>query len=436
MLRNGSKDFDVKQVKITSELARRLILHAQLLNGKTKLARGKDGIAQTIDRLGYIQIDTIAVIKRSHHHTLWTRQNDYKEEMLHHLQAIDRHIFEYWGHAMSYMPMSDYRFCLPRMRNFHNPTNKWIKNQLEKCAPLLDQVLERIRKEGPLSSKDFRKSSENRGASWWNWKPAKMALEFLFWRGDLMVTQRHNFHKIYDLTERVLPQNVDTTMPDNDTLGQFLIRRALTSLGIAAKNEIQKYMQPDTARDSELQIANREVISKSLNDLMEAREVIPVTIEEENTRYYALSEIIENDPHRKKTSSHVYILSPFDNCIIQRARTKRMFGFEYTLECYVPADKRRYGYFVLPILWGDNFVGRLDPKADRKEKVFIIRNLVFESPFDSFDAFLPSFTKKLVALARFNYCDKITFENITPKKITNDVKRCAESTMDQKPLIF
>jgi len=424
----------MKQVKITSELARRLILHAQLLNGKTKLARGKDGIAQTIDRLGYIQIDTIAVIKRSHHHTLWTRRNDYKEEMLHHLQTIDRRIFEYWGHAMSYMPMSDYRFCLPRMRNFHNPTNKWIKNQLENCAPLLDQVLERIRKEGPLSSKDFKKSPENRGASWWNWKPAKVALEFLFWRGDLMVTHRHNFQKIYDLTERVLPGNIDTSMPDKDELGQYLVRRTLAAFGVAQERDILKYMQPDTARDSDFQIANRQVISKSLNDLMEAREVIPVTIEEESTEYYALSEIIENVSHLKKASSHVYILSPFDNCIIQRARTKRMFGFEYTLECYVPADKRRYGYFVLPILWGDNFVGRLDSKANRKEKIFIIRNLVFESQFDSFDAFLLPFTKKLMALARFNNCDKIIFENITPKKITKEVKRCTESAMDQTPL--
>ncbi len=408
----------MNKVQISQSLARRIVLDAQLLNGRAELSKGKKGLVQTIDQLGYVQIDTISVIKRSHHHTLWTRRHDYDEKMLHELQSKDRIIFEYWGHAMSYLPMADYRYFLPRMRNFENPTSRWAQLQLQKCNHLLQPVLERIRNEGPLSSKDFSSSSGKKGGTWWDWKPAKVALELLFWKGDLMITKRHNFQKVYDLTGRVIPDDIDTTMPDIEELGQFLVRRALTAFGAANEREIQKFMQPDSARDSDLQIASKEVISKTLNNLVEAKEVSPVMLKEDhNSSYYALSEVIENSNMLEQAGSQVFLLSPFDNLIIQRERTKKLFGFDYALECYVPAAKRRFGYFVLPILWGENFVGRLDPKADRKKKRLIISNLSFESQIKSWEKFLPLFADKLVNFARFNDCEKIVFEKISPGKI-------------------
>jgi len=408
----------MNKAHLSSKSVRKIILHAQLLDGGTELSEGKEGIAQTINALGYVQIDTISVIRRSHHHTLWTRRNDYDDKMLHDLQANDRLIFEYWGHAMSYLPMSDYRYFLPRMRNFLNPSSKWTRQQMEKYDHLTQSILERIRNEGPLSSKDFSSSTGKKGGTWWDWKPAKAALELLFWRGELMVTERQNFKKVYDLTERVIPEDVNTIMPNSDELGQFLVRRALSAFGVANEKEIQKYLQPGAARDSDLQAVGKDVILKTLNNFLESKEVLHVIIEEnQNEVYYALPDVLENANRSENKLPHVFFLSPFDNLVIQRERVKRLFGFQYSLECYVPASKRRFGYFVLPILWGDTFVGRLDPKADRKNKALIIRNLVFEPDFDSFERFIPQFVKKLIEFAHFNRCEKIVFQEISPNKI-------------------
>ena len=328
---------------------------------------------------------------------------------------------------MSYLPISDYRYYLPRMRNFENPSSPWAKHQMEKCGNLLEPVLDRIKKEGPLSSKDFANTGK-KGGTWWDWKPAKVALELLFWQGKLMITERRNFQKVYDLTERVLPNGLNTTMPTQDELAYFFVNRALSAMGIASEREIQKFLQPDSARDSDIRAVNKETILKALNDLIEAKKVIPVEIEEnQNTKYYALSKIIEESTSLKRSSQKVFLLSPFDNLIIQRDRTKRLFDFDYTLECYVPAQKRKYGYFVLPILWGDQFVGRLDTKADRKNKTFIIRYLIFEPEFSSLEKLVSLLAEKLIALALFNHCEKIVFEKIEPKKISTELKRLVKN---------
>ena len=414
----------MKKTKISLKQARRIALKAQLLDGGVKLTKGKEGVAQTIEKLGYVQIDTIAVIERAHHHTLWSRRADYTPEMLHELQTKDRRVFEYWGHAMSYLPMSDYRYFLPKMRNFENPRSKWAEISLAKCGHLMQPVLERIRKEGPLCSRDFKPPPGKKRGNWWDWKPAKIALEMLFWRGDLMVTERRNFQKVYDLTARVLPGHVDTSIPGDDETGQFLVQRALSANGILQEKEILSFLQPNAGRDSDLRVANSDIILNSLHGLIDAGQVTPLKIAGENDAdYYALSKIFEKSTKSVKRQPRVFILSPFDNLIIQRKRIKNLFGFNYSLECYVPASKRKFGYFTLSILWGENFVGRLDSKADRKKKAFIVRKLAFESTLKDLNVFLPAFAKKLTDFARFNRCDRIQLVKVTPSKIKADLKR-------------
>ena len=374
--------------------------------------------------MGYVQIDPLSVITRAHHHTLWTRRPDYDAEMLYELQAKDQRVFEYWGHALSYFPMSDYRYCLPRMRNFEEPKSKWANYLLEKYGHLMQPVLERIRKEGPLSPKDFARSPGTKRAAWGNEDATKAALDLLFWKGEIMITERRDLMKLYDLTERVLPKHIDTRMPDDNELGQFFLCRALSAYGVAQEREIRIFMQPETSRDLHIQAASKEVISKSLTDFVEAGEVIPVEIEDDKSaNYYALLETIERSAKLEQMPAGILLLSPFENLIIHRERTKRLFGFDYALECYLPAAKRKYGYLVLPILWGETFVGRLDPKADRKKKVLIIRNLVFEHVFEAFDDFLPALADKLRDFAGFNQCAKIEFEKISPAKIRAPLER-------------
>ncbi|KAA3609292.1 MAG: winged helix-turn-helix domain-containing protein [Calditrichaeota bacterium] len=408
----------MKKIKLSTSATRKIILNAQLLSGQNNLPAGKAGVAEIIDKLGYIQIDTISVINRAHHHSLWVRRPDYDEKMLHDLQAKDRRVFEYWGHAMAYLPMRDYRFFLPKMKNFENPSGNWARDRLDKYGKLMPSVLKRIREEGPLSAKDFEAPKGRKGGTWWDWKPAKMALELLFWQGKLMITERRKFQKYYDLRERVLPDKIDTSLPDEKEIGRFLVRRALSALGVANEREILNFMQPGTARDSDMQVAGKSVLHNSLNELIEAQEVTPIEIEGQSAQnYFAATRYLEKSTTENTGPANIHFLSPFDNLIIQRDRTKRLFGFDYTLECYVPAPKRKYGYFVLPVLWGENFVARFDAKADRKLKKLLIRNLFFEPGFERFDSFLPRFAKKMGEFAHFNDCEGIVVEEVQPRKM-------------------
>lgn len=411
-------------INISIKTARTIALEAQLLGDRTNLPFGKEGIAQAIEDLGYVQIDTIAVVKRSHHHTLWTRRPDYEEEMLHELQAKDRRVFEYWGHAMSYMPMMDYRYVLPRMRSFSLPKSKWALYSLEKSAGMMQPVLERIAKEGPLGAKDFALPPGTKSGTWWNWKPAKYALEMLLWKGDLMISERRNFQKIYDLTERVLPDDIDTRCPTDEELGEYFVRRALSAYGVAEERDIQVFMQPAAGRDADIRAASTEVIKQSLADLRDSGDVIEIRIDgNDNSDFFALRETIKKSKNLKKRIPGVHILSPFDNLMTPRERIKRLFGFNYALECYVPEPKRKFGYFAMPILWKDAFAGRLDPKADTKKKVLFIRNLALEQQFHVSDDFLSSLADKLTAFARFNHCLEIKLEKTSPVRLRPTLRK-------------
>lgn len=389
-------------IKISKAKARRLALHGQLLDGRTQLAIGKEGVAQTIERLGYIQVDTISAIERAHHHTLWTRQADYTPEMLHEMEAIDRRVFEYWGHALSYLPMNDYRYYRPRMNRFRDPYVKWEKERLEKYGHLMKPVLERIRREGPLGQGDIdlpEAETDPRGI--------KVALEMLFWQGDLMIAERRNFRRIFDLPERVIPGHVNTGFPDEAEVGRFFVRRALRAYGIARRKEIRDHIQA----------TENKIIASALDELVDSGEVVTVNMEKSDDDYFALTDIIEDLAGFRRLSPRLYLLSPFDNLIILRDRLKKLFDFDYALECYVTPSKRRHGYFVLPILWGESFVGRLDPKADRKKRIFFVKNLLMEPDYRISEAFLNALATKLSDLARFNGCSKVTVERTSPASI-------------------
>ena len=285
----------MKPVQISSQAARQIILDAQLLNGQSTLKSGKEGLDQIFNQLGYIQIDTINIVERAHNHTLWTRLPGFNNSMLHDYQAVDSKIFEYWGHAMSYLPMSDYRYFLPKMKRFADPSHPWVLNMYKNGKHLLEPVMDRIKSEGPLASKDFSRPDNQKGGTWWDWKPAKFALEYLFWRGDLMIAERRNFQKVYDLTERVLPSDIDTSIPDEKEIAGYLVKRALKAMGIANNKEIQKYMQPDAARDSDFRAVNREVIAQTIDEFVEERNITTVHIDgEKGNNNFILTENIND----------------------------------------------------------------------------------------------------------------------------------------------
>ncbi|KKL53250.1 hypothetical protein LCGC14_2277320 [marine sediment metagenome] len=388
--------------------ARRLIVASAGLDGRWKLPRGAEGAAQAVERLGYVQIDTIAVIQRAHHHTLWSRRGDYTPAMLHRLQAEERRVFEYWTHAASYVPMCHYRYYLPRMRAWARSPR--ARRFMSDNASLVRGVLSRIRAEGPLISADFAAPPGRKRGPWWDWKPAKHALELLFATGKLMVAERRNFQRVYDLTDRVLPAGVDTAAASPAETARFVVRRVLACEGIS---NLRRWWIGDRARTD-----------RAIAQMIDAGEVASVQVAGVDGRFphYALTESLAG-LSRRRGRKRLHLLSPFDNMVIWRGRLETFFDFHCKLECYLPAARRRYGYFCLPILWGERFIGRLDPKADRKDGTFIVRKLIFEPGFTDHDAVAGPLAAKLNAFARFNECERIVIKQTTPRKAQAPLKR-------------
>ena len=399
-----------KPQAISPARARRIALRAQGLDGSWDQAQGADGAAATVERLGYVQIDTIAVIQRAHEHTLWVRQGSYQPCMLHQLLAIDRRVFEYWTHAASYVPMRDYRYYLGRMQA--NRSREGTRVWMDANTRLVERVRDRISAEGGLAAADFE-SGERRGP-WWDWKPAKRVLECLFNTGELMISQRRNFQRVYDLAERVLPDDVDTTVPEPDEAARWAVRWTLGNLGVASLSQ-NRYLH-----------GAGEGVHRAVEELVEMGEVVPVRLRgSDNGELFTPATTLEATASTRR-SRRLHLLSPFDNLVIRRDWLSRFFDFEYTLECYVPARKRRYGYFCLPILWGDRFVGRLDPKAEREKRVFAVRRLHFEPVVSDWDALLPALARKITELARFNGCDRVRLHSVRPAPVRAPLRRALD----------
>ncbi|MHB8806517.1 MAG: winged helix-turn-helix domain-containing protein [Anaerolineaceae bacterium] len=403
---------------IDSETARMIIIQSQLLNSIPSDSQKGNGVAEIVENLGYVQIDTINVLNRAHHHTLWTRMPHYESQDLHQAQAEQKRIFEYWGHAMSYLPMADYRYFLPYKLHFSSPYGSWAKDRLEKYGHIMEPTLQRIREEGPLATKDFiSEETDHRAGTWWDWRPVKMALELLFWQGKLMVAERKKFQKVYDLPERVLPDWVDTSMPSEEELGRFLVQRALKAYGLATEREIVDH----------LRVAEKKIIVAALKEMCAAGEVITVTVKmgEKELTYYVFPETLEKGNAASIVNNEVFIFSPFDNFCIQRARMKILFNFDYALECYLKPEQRTFGYFALPLFWKERFIGKMDAKADRKEKALLIHHLQFEEDFKPDETFQPALHRKLTAFAKFQDCEHFVVEKISPvrsKKLLQSVQ--------------
>lgn len=368
---------------------RRIALNQQGLLKTDSFGRGKPATLRAIEHIGYVQIDTISVVERAHHHVLWSRVANYQAKFLNQLVA-ERKIFEYWFHAASWLPMRDYRFAMPRMRAMKDGKRHWSQNSDKK---MMRDILVRIREEGPLRARDFEDTRKGK-KEWWDWKPAKHALEQLFMQGDLMVSGREGFQKIYDLPARVLPDQVNMRPPTLSEYATYLIDTSLRAHGFATQKSII-YLRTGQAL--------RDAISDELHARIDAGLLATVKLNGDSVAY-ADPELLESRAPR--SNALVRILSPFDNAVIQRKRGRDLFAFDYKIECYLPAPKRKFGYFCLPILYRDRFVGRVDCKAHRKEKRLEVKALHIERKVD--DNFPDAMNAAMYAFAQFNQCDEIT----------------------------
>jgi uncharacterized protein YcaQ len=368
---------------------RRIALNQQGLLKTNSFGRGKPATLRAIEHLGYIQIDTISVVERAHHHVLWSRIANYQPKFLSQLIA-ERNVFEYWFHAAAWLPMRDYRFALPRMQAMKDGEHHWGQNSSKQ---LMQDILIRIRHEGPLRARDFEDTRTGK-KKWWDWKPAKRALEQLFMQGDLMVSGRKGFQKIYDLPERVLPDHVDMKQPTRSEYANYLIDTSLRANGFATQESITYLRTGQPLKNA---------IVDELNARVDARLLTTIKLSDSSIAYID-PDLLESRAPR--SSALVRILSPFDNAVIQRNRVRDLFTFNYKIECYVPAPKRKFGYFCLPILYRDRLVGRIDCKAHRKEKRLEVKALHIEKKVDTH--FPDRMNAAMVVFAQFNQCDEIS----------------------------
>ena len=364
---------------------------------------GKAAVLKAIQHLGYIQVDPINVLQRAYHHVLWSRVPNYHPDMLHELQDPDAAVFEYWNHAASYLPMTDYRFSMPLMRKYRGEFH-WSDDSPE-LRKSMRRLLTMIRKQGPLMLSEVESTGAVNG--WSAGKTSKIerrALHELWMRGDIMIRSRQGVQKIFDLPARVLPAGMDVKMPSRSEAAEYHVRRALRALGIAAPQELH-YLQ-DAGQAS----AAREALSA----LIKRGEAVETRVADlPKLRLFALRDALElNTPVENNI---VRFLSPFDNLTIQRKRLNWLFDFDYVVEIYVPMGKRKYGYFVLPILWGDRLIGRMDAKANRVGRQLVIHNVVFEPTFQDFEAVKSAFGSALNDFTRFQECDQWKISQVEPK---------------------
>ncbi|NKB33686.1 MAG: hypothetical protein GKR91_11365 [Pseudomonadales bacterium] len=378
--------------KLSSDIARKLVLDHQRLNSRGDFGRGINATLKAIEHLGYVQLDTLSVVERAHLHTLWNRVDGFRPDHIDKLQRSGK-IFEHWAHALALLPMRDYRFSLPMMHRIASGEKHWYP----KNKKVSKYVLDRIRNEGALSAKDFDDKPASK--EMWVRAPSKNALEQLFIEGKLMVPYRNNFHKVYDLTERVLPDSVDTTVPNEDELCRHLIISFMRAHGFGQLKEIaylRKGMGP--------------VLRKTAKDMEEEGLLCEVAVND--STYLTTPANLERAASSFPRSSF-RILSPFDNAIIQRNRINELYKFDYQMECYVKKDNRKYGYFCLPLLHQNKLVGRLDAKADRKSGTLQLLHLQLDERVGKAETILRSMRAELKRYMEFNKCTEIEIQRCT-----------------------
>nr|WP_255557867.1 MULTISPECIES: crosslink repair DNA glycosylase YcaQ family protein [unclassified Photobacterium] len=407
----------VIEIKRPQDLARlrRLALAAQGLLQAQPYGRGLAGARKAINHLGYVQIDTISVVERAHHHVFHARVPNFRPDMTHQL-LLDGDIFEYWTHAAAFIPIEDFRFSLPYKHAIKCGQTHWYK---ERDSKLMTELLARIRAEGPIRSRDVDTNSSKR-AGWWDWKPAKKALEQLYMEGDLMVSSREGFQKTYDLTERVLPSHVNTQMPDMAEFAAHLLDRQLRGHGLMSMKGLT-YLR----RSTDLRKAVKDLVQEKL--AMGELEQVKVSSGEV---FVMDAGALERPVPR--LNQRMLILSPFDNAVIQRDRLKSLFDYDYQIECYVPAAKRKYGYFCLPLLYRGEFIGRMDCKAHRKISHLEIKSLHIENHSFDEELLMAAFAAAVAQFCHFQACSTVSLTQAHPKQLVLPLQSALKALEDKQ----
>jgi len=393
---------------------RTLALHAQGLAaplGQTPPPT-LEAIDSLVNHLGCVQIDTLQMVHRSHYLTLWSRLGSYALGDFDRLvyDSKERRLFEYWAHAASIIPLNAYRYYLPRMLWYQNAKDTWNMRWLHQDGNegLVQLVLERVQREGALRTADFE-NPKGKGGIWWDWKPAKRALEHLYDMGDLMIAGRKSFQRIYDLRERVLPGWVDQHEPSPEETDRYFVEQAARGLGICRPEQLATYYY---LKQATLKPILRALLSEGVLLSVQARLAddrdYPMVIHRQNLP------ILEQAADGALVPGRTTFLSPFDNLFWAQGRDQQLWDFRKALEAYTPASKRVYGYFCLPILHHDRLIGRFDPKLERKSKLLRIKALYLEPGISPEDELVAGTASALRDFLVFHGANDLVIERSQP----------------------
>ena len=339
--------------------ARRLWLRAQRLDEAAPFGDGPQATRRAVEHLGYVQIDTINVVERCHHQILYTRIPAYRRAHLHQAQSIDKTVFEYWTHALSYVPTRDLRFFIRSMRRDWRAHRAWFG--VVKDADLR-KVLARLREHGPLTIRDIDDDVlVDKNHAWASRKPSKHALQLAFYRGQVTVSRRTGMLKTYELMRRHFGWERPPSPATEAEILNYLLERALRAQAVVSLDSV-----------CHLDAARKPGVRRLIESRMRRKELVPVELKGAGKpQHWLRPETL--DAGVEDAEDLVHILSPFDPLINQRKRLHLFFDYEHRFEAYVPKEKRLFGYFALPVLVGDEIVALLDLKADRGQQKLLLQ---------------------------------------------------------------
>lgn len=356
--------------QIDKSRAKDIWIHAQKLDEQNPFGRGSEAVFKAVRHLGYVQIDTISVIERCHHHILYNRIPDYHCQDLHAAQSKDKSVFEYWTHALSYVPTEDFRYFIPRMKRTRTEEGSWFSSVTTADYRKVNRLL----KEGPISIRDIKDDElVEKEHPWGSSKPSKKALQLGFYKGDFVISEREGMLKKYELANRHFGWEKKPKAATEIECAHYILERATRSQGIITVDSVCHLEKK----------ATKDLIGKLIQKKVKLGELVEVSIDgTSKVQFYAKPETLEQE---LEASELTHILSPFDPLIIQRKRLKMLFDYEHLFEAYIAKEKRKFGYFTLPVLHGSEIIAMLDLKTDRVGRKLLIQNWVWRGKNKSRD---------------------------------------------------
>jgi uncharacterized protein len=401
---------------------RALALHTQQLdtaNGREPIP-SPDSVYETVDRLGAVQIDTLQMVARAHYLTLWSRLGAYPQAIFDNLafDGAGRKLFEGWYHAACFIPIHEYRHQLPRQRKVRENGHSWYTRWIDEPGhrELVAAVTERIRAEGGLRVSDFENPDQRRG-SWWDWKPAKVALEYAFAYGDLMIDERVKFQRVYNLTERVLPAWVNRSEPTEAECNRFFVERGAKAIGVGLPRNPGDYtwMKITVSRPIVAQLLKDGTLVEIQGETVNGPQ--PLIIHRDNLPL--LEKAVSGEIRSQRTT----FLNPWDSFWWAQDRDEALWGFQHVIELYVPPVKRVYGYYLMPILHKDRLVGRFDPKLERKTGTLRLKAIYLEPGVEPDEELLADSAVAMRDFMQFHKAKDLVIEKSNPPEFGKKLLR-------------